>query len=114
MKQKHSKQGWQSWRLGKAPAVAVGKARGIGNLERRGVGRKERCQGKERWSTLGTQGTAPQTSCLCYRYLSLFRELSKTQGSSVALAFRTYVTNCLGNGLENSQQNQFFFKGMTV
>lgn len=57
---------------------------------------------------LGTQGSAPQTACWCYRYLTLFRELSKTQGSSVGLAFRAYVTNCLGSRLENSQENWIF------
>lgn len=54
---------------------------------------------------LGTQGSAPRTVCWCYDNPSLFRELSKTQGSSVCLAFRTYVTNCLGSRLENSQEN---------
>lgn len=49
----------------------------------------------------GQGGPTPWTPCSCYRYLGLFRELSKTQRNSVGLAFRTYATNCLGEQLGN-------------
>ena len=101
------KQGWCSQRLGKAPAVMVGNVSVEETLKEEGKwggeGDAKRTRNGAAW--LGTWGSAPRTACWCYRNLSLFRELSKTQGSFAGLAFRTYVTNCLGSRLENSQEN---------
>lgn len=103
------KQGWCSQRLGKAPAVMVGNVSAEETLKEGEWGGERDAKGKRNGAGwLGTRGSAPQTACWCYRNLSLFRELSKTQDSSVGLAFRTYVTNCLGSRLENSQENWIF------